>query len=136
MGRSRHSRMNVRKTHPGLYRQIMTLGLAEVALAVNFWFSHPTFNPYGISKNLIGAIFFILGASQLMFLNVFRDLSKVRITLATSIACTFAWGVANTQQVFTGNASMQLPILYLALCVLQIPLVIEAPVNLTTEKDP
>lgn len=112
----------------------MTIGLAEVALAFNFWLTSPTFNPYNIHKNIIGGVFAVLGFSQLVFLNLIRDLPKVRMTLAVSIWFTFAWGIANTQQVFAGNASMQLPILYLTLCILQIPLVIEAPVNLTTRK--
>lgn len=131
---SRHSRLNVRKSHPGLYHSIMTVGLAQIALAANFFYSNPTFNPYDIHKNIIGAVFAALGLSQLIFLNAFRDLAKVRITLAISIWFTFLWGIANTQQFLAGNASLQLPILYLALCILQIPLVIEAPVNLTTKK--
>lgn len=134
MTRTRHGRLNLRNSHPGLYHSIMTVGMAHVALAVNFWFSNPTFNPYDINKNIIGAIFFVLGFGKLVFLNFFRDLVKVRLILAASIWFTFLWGVSNTQQFFAGNASLQLPILYLALCILQIPLVIESPVNLTTKK--
>lgn len=131
---SRIRRINIRRTHPGLYHSIMTLGLTEIALAINFWTSTPTFNPYNISKNLIGIIFFILGAGQVLHLNFLRNLRLVRITLAASIAFTFAWGVANTQQSLAGRASWQLPIMYLALCILQIPLVIEAPINPMTEQ--
>lgn len=131
----RHSRVNIRHTHPGLYHSIMTLGVMSVALAVNFWGSNPTFNPYGISKDLIGGIFFILGVSQLVFLNVFRDLRKVRLVLAASVSFMFFWGASNAQQSFAGEASFQLPILYLALAILQIPLLIEPPVNPMTHRE-
>lgn len=130
----RHSRVNVRKSHPGLYHSLMTFSLTSVALAANFWTTHPAFSPYGINKIIIGLIFFALGISQLVFLNVFRDLRGVRIVLAASIAFMFFWGASNTQQFFTGNASLQLPILYLTLSILQVPLLIEPPVNPMTKR--
>lgn len=129
-----HSRINIRKTHPGLYHSLMTLGFMGVALAANFWGSNPTFNPYNINKNWIGLVFFLLGISQLFFLNVFRDLKMVRIVLAASISFMCFWGLSNTQQFFAGNASLQLPILYLAISVLQIPLLVEAPINPMMER--
>lgn len=132
--RPRLNRVNIHRSHPNLYYSIMTLGLTEIALAFNFWSSNPTFNPYGINKNIIGAVFFGLGLGQIVFLNIVRDLSKVRIILAISIGFTFAWAIVNTQQSFRGKASFQLPILYLGLCALQVPLAIESPVNPMTEK--
>lgn len=130
-----HDQVNVRKTHPGLYHSITTLAVMNVALAVNFWFSNPTFNPYGISKNIIGVVFCLLGVSQLIFLNVFRDLRMVRILLAASISFMFFWGLSNSQQFFNGKASLQLPILYLAISILQIPLLVEPPVNPMTQRE-
>ena len=112
----------------------MTIGIMGIALALNFWFSTPTFNPYGISKNVIGVVFFILGITQIVFLNVLHDLRIVRITLATSVSWMFFWGVSNAQQFFAGNASLQLPILYVTLSIMQIPLLLESPVNPMTEK--
>jgi hypothetical protein len=132
--RVKHSRVNIRKTHPALYHSIMTLSLMSVGLAANFWTSNPTFNPYGLSKDIVGLVFFVLGFSHLVFLNIFRDLRVVRIVLATSISWTCFWGASNTLQSFAGKASFQLPILYLALAILQVPLLIEAPVNPMTEK--
>lgn len=127
--------MNIRNTHPGLYYSIMTLSVMSVALAVNFWISNPTFNPYGISKNLIGVVFFLLGANQLVFLNVLRDLRKVRVGLAVSLVWVLFWGISNTQQFFAGNASLQLPILYVSVAVLHFPLLVESPVNPMTQRD-
>jgi hypothetical protein len=112
----------------------MTLGVMSIALAINFWTSNPTFNPYGFDKNVIGGVFFTLGFSKLVFLNVLRDLRLVRIILAASISFHFFWGASNAQQFFAGKASLQLPILYIALAVLQMPLLVEAPVNPMTEK--
>lgn len=126
--------VEIRKTHPALYRAIMVLGFMGVALALNFWFSNPTFNPYGISKDIIGVVFFTLGLSQIVFLNIFHDLRMVRLNLAVSISWMFFWGVSNAQQFFAGNASLQLPILYVTLSIMQIPLLMESPVNPMTEK--
>lgn len=124
----------IRKSHPALYRSIMAVGVMGVLLGFNFWFYVPTFTPYGLSNVLIGCIFFLLGTSQLVFLNVFHRLTYVRSTLAVSIFFMLFWGLSNTQQVFAGNASFQLPILYLILAALQAPWLIESPINPMTEK--
>jgi len=127
-------RMQIRKSHPALYRTLMALGLMSIALAGNFWFSKPAFNPYGIPKELIGVVFFLIGLSLIVFLNLFHDLRWVRLTLAFSIGFMCFWGISNTQQFFAGNTSLQLPILYVALSIMQIPLLIESPINTMTEK--
>lgn len=127
-------RVNIRKSHPALYRALMTLACMGMALAINFWFSKPTFNPYGVPKEYVGVIFFLLGFSQIVFLNLFHDLRMVRITLAISVSFMFFWGVSNSQQFFAGNASLQLPILYVTISIMQIPLLIESPINPMTEK--
>lgn len=129
---TKHERVKIRATHPALYRAIMTLSLMSVALAVNFWTSNPTFNP--LPKNLVGVIFMALGLTQLIFLNVFHQLRSVRITLTLSLAFMLYWGLINARQAFAGDASFQLPILYVALAVLQIPLLVEPPVNPMTER--
>jgi hypothetical protein len=131
----KHDRVKIRNTHPGLYHSIMTLSIMSVALAVNFWTSNPTFNPYDIPKNLIGVVFLLLGVSQLVFLNLFRDLRKVRLGLAVSLGFMLCWGIVNTQQFFAGNASLQLPILYVAVAALHVPLLVESPVNPMTRKE-
>lgn len=127
-------RVNLRKSHPGLYRSIFTVGCMGVALALNFWFSSPTFNPYGLDKNIVGLLFALLGTTQLVFLVVFRDLRMVRIMLAVSLGWMMFWGLSNTQQYFAGKSSLQLPILFITISILQVPLLIESPVNPFTEK--
>lgn len=126
--------VDIRKTHPALYRTLMVVASMGIALSLNFWLSHPTFNPYGISKNVIGVVFFLLGFSQLVFLNVVRDLRMVRLNVAVSIAWMMFWGLSNAQQFIAGKASLQLPILFITLSILQIPWSVEAPVNPMTER--
>lgn len=125
-------RVHIRKTHPAMWRVIMTASLAKVALAVNFWYSNPTFNPWEIPKDIIGVVFVVLGVSQIIFLNLIHDLRLVRAGLALSITWLIFWGASNTQQFFAGNASLQLPLMYLALAALQAPLLFESPINATS----
>lgn len=132
-GRS-HDRVRIRATHPALYRSILILAIMSMALAVNFWFSNPTFSPLGIPKNVVGGIFVLLGVSQFVFLNVFHNLRMVRLILAVSLGWFCFWGLINTIQFFAGNASLQLPILYVFLAILHLPLLVEAPVNPTTKR--
>lgn len=132
--KSRYSRFDIRKTNAGMYHAIMTFGLVEIALSFNFWFTTPTFNPYNISKDLIGVVFMILGLMMVLFLNLYKDYQKVRFWLATSIGFTFFWGIANTQQFFLGKSSLQLPILFLGFCAAQMWWLIESPINPTIKK--
>lgn len=127
--------VRIRATHPALWRSIMTLSLMSAGLAVNFWTSNPTFNPYNIPKDLIGVIFFVLGAGQFVVLNVLHDLRKVRRALAVSLGFILFWGLSNTQQFFAGKASLQLPILYVTLAALYFFLLIESPVNPMTRRE-
>lgn len=121
--------VSTRKTHPNLYISLTTIALTSIALALNFHFYTPTFNPYGINKEIIGAIFFLLGFSQLIFLNLYHNLKFVRLILAMSISFMLFWGFSNTQQAFAGKASFQLPILLISLAILQIPLLLEPSTN-------
>lgn len=128
-------RVKIRYTHPNLYRSIMTLSIMSVLLAANFWRSNPTFNPYGIDKDHVGWAFLALGVGQIVFLNL-GYLRTVRGAMALSSLAMLLWGWANTEQAFAGNASFQLPILYVALGGLQFILLIEAPVNPVEQKQP
>lgn len=124
----------IRKSHPALYRSIMTIGVAGVLLALNLFFYTPTFRPLGIPFEAVGSAFLLIGTSLIVFLNLFHRLGLVRITLAISIAFMLFWGGINTIQVFDGRASFQLPILMLTLAAIQAPWLIESPINPMTEK--
>lgn len=135
-----HQRVNIRLTHPSFYRAVMTFGVFQIALAINFWYYTPTFNPKIFfvtpSKDLIGLIFFVIGVSQLLLLNVFRDLRSIRLAMTASIGWALFWGVANTQQAFIGKASLQLPIFVVfGLGIGQRWWLLESSVNPMTRRD-
>lgn len=134
MTETKFTAVNLRKSNPTFYHLIMVLSLGRVALALNFWLYKPTFQPYGIHKAWAGAVFCALGVSQLVFLHLWRDIRKIRLVLATSAAVLMVWGLVNTQQWFAGKASLQLPIVYVVIAVVQIILLVEPPVNPMTEK--
>lgn len=129
----RHNRVNIRKTHPNLYKLTMVFAVMSLLLAINFWTSNPTFNPFNSNKNWIGVAFFLLGAWHLIFLNLSHNLKMVRLGSTLSIFFLTAWGLGNMQQSIAGKASYQLPILYLALAGLHYLLLLEPPVNPMTE---
>lgn len=124
-----HKRVSLRKTHPNLFIALNILALTSVALSINFYFSKPTFNPYDIDKEVVAVVFFILGISQLIVLTLYHNLKLVRLAVAASVGILLFWGISNTQQGFQGKASFQLPILYIALALLQLPLLIEPRTN-------
>lgn len=126
---SRPIHVNLRKTRRGLYRSITSVAVVEVLLAVNYWWYTPTFNPYGIDKSIVAIGFGVLGLGQLVFLNFWHNLPKLRFAQMLSTGFTFAWGIGNTQQVFDGRASWALPVLLGGFCVWQILNMIEPPAN-------
>lgn len=130
----RFDRVRIYKTHPVLYQSITVLAIMSVALAVNFFVSRPTFNPFGINKTWVGIVFFLIGLWHLIFLNLFHSLKMVRLGSTLSVFFLFAWGLGNMQQSIAGKASFQLPILYLALGTIHYLLLKEPPVNPMTER--
>lgn len=121
MGQFRRGRVNVRKTHPDLYLQTMKIAVGQAALAINFWWYTPTFNPYGLSKYFIGAIFMVIAVVQITFVNLLHSLRMVRIAQGLSVGIMLGWAITNTQQVRAGNASAQLPICFLIISALLFP---------------
>lgn len=126
--------ISLRITHPRFFRDIWIAGVGQIVLAINYWRFTPTFNPYGIPKNLVGAAFFMLGVSLLLLLLVWRSRSKLRSVLSASVFFTVFWGIANTQQVFNGNASFALPIMFGIVAAFEISAVIGSP-SPTVEHD-
>lgn len=131
----RRRQVNIRRTHRTLYWLMMVFAVGNVWYALNFWTSHPTFNPFNINKNYVGWVFFALGVSQLVFLNVVRDLLRVRIAFVVSGFAYFFWGVSNAQQWANGKASLQLPISFAWIMFLvQMILAFAPPINPATIK--
>lgn len=127
-----HSKVYLRKTHPLLYHFLMAIACLWIALAFNFWYRTPTFNPVPVQVPIIACG--ILGVLLLVFLNLHRDLRLMRLTLMLSVAWSLFWGIINSRQSFDGLASFQVPILFIFLAVGQGLLLIESPVNPMTRK--
>lgn len=133
--------INIRKTHPNLYWLVMTLALVELALGVNFaggtlasWFPSPTFPIYEAPNILWGAIFLGVSLSKFVFLNVYRRLRLVRLSMAIEVGFMLflAWGTAEPGM--TSKGSFQLPIIYAGLALLQVPLLLEPFINPLTAR--
>lgn len=102
--------------------------------AFNFWTSNPTFNPWGVSRHLVGVVFFVIGMAHLLVVNLLRDMDRIRQTQIASLILMGVWGLSNCQQWLQGKASLQLPGLYVALAALHVAMRLESLVNLTTKK--
>lgn len=116
-------------THPNLYLAVTTLAAINIALGLNFVFLQPTFLIYDSPNLLWGLIFLTLGVGKLVFLNVVRKLKAVRAVMAFAVAYMIFLGVGTTTPFFEGSGSLQLPIMYLSLAALQIPLIVEPFIN-------
>lgn len=121
--------VNIRLSHPNLYRGITTFAVINVALALNFFYANPTFNPFEIDKNIVGVVFLTLGIGKLIFLNLHRSLRVVRGLMAVEIAFMVFWGVGSSITFFTGQTSLQLFVLYLGMAVNELFLLLEPPAN-------
>lgn len=117
--------VNLRLSHPNLYRSIWIFAIISLGLGLNFIFLHPTFLAYGIPKVYVGLVFLGLGCMKVFFLEVHRSLKYVRLTLALEILLMLIWGIGTAITVFTGKTSAQLLILYLGLAAFEYILLIE-----------
>lgn len=128
--------MDLRRTHPNLYGVYLVYGFLCIALGLNFLFLNPTFDPLDIPKQVPGGVFMALGVSVLTFLQVRRNATLLRVSMASLVAVLFFWCAALIFDFFRlGQTSLQLPITFLALAALGIPLTIEPAVNPVTSKN-
>lgn len=126
--------LNIKFSHPNLYRLFLTFSLIHIGLGINFFFSNPAFNPYEIDKNIIGIIFLSLGVVKAFFLMVRRNLKFVRIIMAFSIGFTLFWGAGTIFSFLRGQTSLQMLVLYWGLAVIEMSLLLEPLANPLTEK--
>lgn len=80
-----YNEIKIKFSHPNLYHGILTFSLINIALGLNFYFTNPTFNPYGIDKMIIGTVFLILGLAKVIFLVFWHNIRAVRVTMALEI---------------------------------------------------
>lgn len=108
----------------------MVMALMQIALAFNFILTTPPFNPLGWAKEIVGVVFLFIGISKIVFLNHIRYLILVRFAMATSFAWTLYWGTGASFTFFDGGrTSLQLPILYWGVSVLEFILMFEPSKN-------
>lgn len=127
-------KIDIRMTNPEAYRDMMTHSFISIGLAINFWNSHPTFNPFGWPKTIVGFVFFIFGVLGLTFLVAVRNLHRIRLLFTFSFIWYFGWGVVNAQQWHQHKASLQLPIILIGLAVLQFLVILKPAFNPMTAR--
>jgi hypothetical protein len=128
-------RIDLRTAHPNLYKAITTFALISLGLGLNFLLIKPAFNQYHLSK-IMAVVFVVIGVAQLVFLNVVHRLPLLRLAMAAGVSSLFFYGGALTTYYFqTHSTSLQLPITYFGLSILQFALLIEPPTNPVSEKN-
>lgn len=113
-------RVNLRLTHPTLYRSALVFSLISVGLGLNFLLTKPTFNPFGIDKAITGSIFLMLGSFKLVSVVFIQSLKAIRASMAVCGAWMMLWGLGTSITFFTGQTSLQLFVLYSGLTTLQV----------------
>lgn len=126
--------INVRKTHPNLYWVLMFLAATGIALGLNFILLQPTFLIWDAPNVLWGAIFLVVSFARLIALNIYRRLRWVRATMFFSAAYMGFLAIGTSQPFIEGSGSLQLPIIYAGMTLLQVPLLFEPFVNPVTAK--
>lgn len=129
----KYNEIKIRFSHPNLYYGILTFAFVNVALGLNFYFTNPTFNPYGIDKMIVGTIFLSLGLSKVLFLVFWHNIKAVRVVMALEIGFMAFWGIGSTITFFQGKTSLQLFILYCGMAINELFLILEPVVNPVTE---
>lgn len=128
------NRIRLRRTHPNLYSSLMVYGLLNIALALNFIFLTPAFDPLGINKYIFGVIFIVMGAVKILALNIAAPPRFLRFTVAANVSLFLFFGGILVAGFFSeGQTSLQLPLTYFGLAFIEYPLLKEPLVNPVTE---
>jgi hypothetical protein len=135
MAAATYNAINLRLSHPKVYRGIVIFALMSIGLGLNFWFARPTFNPYHIPLPVTGTIFLALGIGKLAFLIIHRRVGALRIVMTIELVWMCFWAIGTSITFFQGRTSLQLFILYFALVMLEIYLLIDLPEPLSWRKE-
>lgn len=127
--------LDIRKSHPNLYWLVMILAVVNIALGLNFIINQPTFAIFAAPNLLWGLTFLAIGLGKFIALNFYRRLRFVRALMAIAVTYMLFLGLGTMQPFLEGMGSLQLPILYLGIAALQIPLLVEPFINPATKKD-
>jgi hypothetical protein len=119
-----------------MYWTFTIYALITLALGLNFVFLKPTFNPLNIPKGVAGATFLAVGVAQLVLLNLYRSIRLLRLSVAVGITVMLFWmGALFLDFIKLGQTSLQLPITYLGMSALVMPMLVEPPVNPLTDRN-
>lgn len=130
--------INIRKTHPTLYRLVMSIALIQIALGLNFLVGkdvlsltsfQPAFFVWDMPNWLWAAFFLAIGVSKIVFLNFYRSLRLTRATMAFAVAYLLFFAVGTMQPAIEGKGSLQLPVLYAGIVALNVWLLLEPFIN-------
>lgn len=113
----------------------MAFAIGSIFFGLNFFFSNPTFNPYGIPYSITGAIFLVLGSSKLFAIVVMQNLKAIRVTMMLCAVWMMIWGAGTLITVYQGKTSFQNLIAFGLLAVLQRLLLREPFLNPMTRLD-
>lgn len=126
-------KVKLRLTHPNKYRGLTTHAAIILALGVNFLILTPAFNPLDIPKMATGYVFVAVAVAKLITLNVGGVMW--RLTSAISITLMFAWGTLQIAAFYQLKmTSLQSPILYFGLAIVEIWILIEPYTNPVTQR--
>lgn len=127
--------MPVRQAHPNYWVSVMTFSVIYLALAFNFLFLSPSFLVFGAPNRVWGVLFVVLSVGQAVALTM-NWLPWLRRIMAGSTLYMMFLAVGTSQPFLDNEGSLQLPIMYLGLATLLVPLRAEPPSNPLTMKDP
>lgn len=129
--------IDVRKTHPNLYRMIMLLGGTCLLLGLNFLVLNPTFLIFNLPNQIWGISFLLIGTAKIVFLNISRKLVLVRLAMSFAVIYYMLLAIGTSQPFLEGTGSLQLPILYTCIAFIQFVLLLEPFINpWTARRDP
>lgn len=138
-----NGQVNLHRTHPTLYRLVMSIAVIQVALGLNFLIGKdvlgltsftPAFYVWGMPNWLWATFFLAIGGSKLVFLNLYRSLRLTRATMALAVAYLSFFALGTMQPALEGKGSLQLPILYAGMVALNVWLLLEPFINPWTAK--
>jgi hypothetical protein len=114
---------------------LSTHAVVTFALGLNFLFLTPAFNPLGVPKMPTGVVFVAIAVAKLITLNMQGPLWRLRAATATSVALMFSYGVLQVAAFFQlGQTSLQSPILYFGLALVEFWLLSEPFTNPVTQR--
>lgn len=127
--------VNVRQAHPNYWVSVMTFSGIYLALALNFLFLNPSFLIFGAPNQVWGSIFLMLSIGQILLISK-GCLRWLRRLMACSVVYLAVLGAGTSQPFLDRTGSLQLPIMYVGLATLLVPLRAEPPSNPLTMKEP